>query len=481
MQPKYLLLIFLGYLALLLALSLFIGRKNKWNSFFNGDRKSPWFIVAFGMIGASLSGVTFISVPGEVGNSSFHYFQFVLGNFIGYLLIAILLLPYFYRKNIYSIYSVLEAKMGRTGYLTTSGFFILSKVIGAAFRLYLAALVIHVAIAGPLGISFMFTVLFCLLLIWLYTYKSGIKMVVWSDMLQTLVLITAVIATLFVLLKQLDISGINAIKSITADPAYSIFDFNWKSPNFFFKQFIAGIFMTIALNGFDQDIVQKNLTCKNSNKAKTNMIVFSFLFVATVLLFLILGALLYKYASVKSIALPQSSDELFPTIALYHLGKFVAVLFILGISAAALSSADSATTALTTAFSIDFLKLNNFAKNKQARYRNLVHIGFSLLIFIVIMLFHVANNESVVVGIFKAAGYTYGPILGVFIFAFFIHRNPIEKFIVAICVLSPIITYLLTLVMKLLNFEYQFGFELIVINAAITISLLRIFSRKWSE
>lgn len=435
-------------------------------------------MVAFGMVGATLSGVTFISVPGEVGNSSFHYFQFVLGNFVGYIIIATLLLPYYYRKNIYSIYSVLEEKLGQQGYLTTSGFFILSKVIGAAFRLYLAALVIYMAIAQPLGISFGVTVLICLALIWLYTVKSGIKMVVYSDTLQTLVLIVAVVATIIGLLNQLELPTAEVMGRVFDGAQTKIVETSWRSPNNFLKQFIAGIFMTIALNGFDQDIIQKNLTCKNSNKARTNMLVFSGMFVLTVFLFLTLGALLYFYAQSKSIPVPAKTDELFPAIALNHLGKGVAVLFILGISAAAFSSADSATTALTTTFSIDFLKIERMKKQHQSLIRNLVHLGFSLLIFIVILLFYRVNEQSVVVSIFKAAGYTYGPILGVFTFAFFIHRNPKKKYIVPICIASPIFTYLVTLWFNQVFNGYQFGFELIILNALITLILLSLFSRK---
>lgn len=478
MQPLTLLFFFIGYFGVLLILSFFVGRKNQWSSFFNGDRKSPWFMVAFGMVGATLSGVTFISVPGEVGNSSFHYFQFVLGNFVGYIIIATLLLPYYYRKNIYSIYSVLEEKLGQEGYLTTSGFFILSKVIGAAFRLYLAAIVIYMAITQPLGISFGITVLICLALIWLYTVKSGIKMVVWSDTLQTLVLIVAVVASIIALMNQFELPSSKILENVFKESHTKIFEFDWRSPNNFLKQFIAGIFMTIALNGFDQDIIQKNLTCKNSNKARTNMLVFSGMFVLTVFLFLTLGALLYYYAQNNAIPIPERTDELFPAIALNHLGKVVAVLFILGISAAAFSSADSATTALTTTFSIDFLKIERIKKQNQSIVRNLVHLAFSLIIFAVILLFYKVNEQSVVVAIFKAAGYTYGPILGVFTFAFFIKRVPTRKFIVPTCIVSPIITYLVTLWLNRLLNGYRFGFELIILNALITVVLLILFSKK---
>ncbi|MDA3880040.1 MAG: sodium:solute symporter [Prolixibacteraceae bacterium] len=478
MRPQILLILFIGYFIVLLTISFFTGRNNSSKTFFTGDRKSPWFIVAFGMVGATLSGVTFISVPGEVGNSAFHYLQFVMGNFVGYLIIALFLLPFYYKQNIVSIYTVLSHKMGQQGYLTTSGFFILSKIIGAAFRLYLAALVIYMAIAQPLGLSFGITVLVCLLLIWIYTAKSGIKTVVWSDMVQTIVLLSAVIATIITLKNQLSMDVSELSNALVNSDRTKIFNFDMHSPNNFIKQFISGIFITIALNGFDQDIIQKNLTCKNFNKAQKNMVVFSIMFIITVLIFLVLGALLFIYAEFNNIEIPANSDQFFPLIALTHLGPAITILFTLGISAAAFSSADSATTAMTTAFSVDFLKIEKKDEKSQKLIRKLVHLGFNLILFAVIYLFYKMNNDSVVVAIFKAAGYTYGPILGVFVFSFFIKRIPRQKLILPICILSPIITYTITLLAyKYLN-NYEFGFELIIVNSLLTIILLTLFSEK---
>ncbi|HOO84933.1 MAG TPA: sodium:solute symporter [Prolixibacteraceae bacterium] len=478
MEPISLLLIFLSYFLLLMIISWLVGRKSGNSSFYNGDRKSPWLVVAFGMVGATLSGVTFISVPGEVGNSSFHYLQFVMGNVVGYVLIAFFLLPYYYRKNIISIYSVLEEKLGKSGYLTTSGFFILSKVMGAAFRLYLAALVIHMAISEPLSIPFGATVAFCLLLIWLYTVKSGIKTVVWSDTIQTAILLSAVVITIVVLFKQINAPVNNVIDEIFQSGIAKIWEFEWRSPNNFFKQFVAGVFVTIALNGFDQDIVQKNLTCKNSRKARSNMLVFSVMFAVAVFVFLALGALLYYYANTNGIEKPLQTDKLYPLIALNHLGVFVQVFFVLGISAAAFSSADSATTALTTAFSIDFLKIDRLQIKKQKRIRSFVHFLFSVLIFGVIILFYKLNNESVVVAIFKAAGYTYGPIFGVFLFVFFSKRIVRRRFVLPICLISPLITWATTLLSERFFNGYKFGFELIVVNTAITYVLLALVSKR---
>ncbi len=478
MNPYIFLSIIVFYFLLLFLLSLIVGRHSHKQTFYNGDRKSPWFVVAFGMIGTTISGVTFISVPGEVANSSFCYFQFVMGNIVGYILIATLLLPYYYRKNVLSIYTVLEKKMGREGYLTTSGFFILSKVIGASFRLFLATMVIYLAISEPLGISFEATICFCLAAIWLYTFRSGIKTVVWSDTMQTIILIAAVIASIVVIFNQLELTPTSFLKEITSKPESKIFDFEWNSGNNFFKQFAAGIFMTLALNGFDQDIMQKNLTCRNESKARKNMLWFTFFFGIVVFMFLVLGELLINYAHTKGIAIPARTDQLYPLLALNHLGNFIAIMFILGISAAAFSSADSATTALTTTFCVDFLKIQNKAEKHQRKIRNLVHLSFSVLIFIVILLFYKLNNDSVVVSIFKAAGYTYGPILGVFLFLFFINRRPKKHVILPICIASPILTFGITIISKLIFSNFNFGFELIIINASFTVLLLVLFSKK---
>lgn len=477
LEPTTILYFFFGYFALLLILSVIINRKSTSNSFYNGDRKSPWYIVAFGMIGATLSGVTFISVPGEVASSSFYYLQFVLGNFVGYLIIAKFLLPYYYRMNVVSIYATLEERLGVNGHKTTSFLFIISKLIGAAFRLFLAVLVLQMAISDPLGISFEVTVLVALLLIWLYTFRSGIKVVVWSDTIQTIVLLVAVIATVtWIFRNTQDVTGL--LSSIDLGNKYAIFNFDWKNSNFFLKQFVAGIFMTIALNGFDQDIVQKNLTCRDAGQAKKNMIWFSIWFVAAIVLFLFLGAFLIEYANQAGVTLPERTDQIFPFLALNHFSKAITILFILGISAAAFSSADSATTALTTAICVDFIKIKELPPNFQTHVRNWAHVGVSFLLFGVILGFYEFNDESVVVAIFKAAGYTYGPIFGIFTFAFFTKRNPVRYSIFPVALLAPLATYSITRLVNYWEFSYQFGFELIVVNAIITWLLLLFFSDK---
>ena len=476
MSASTILSVMCGYFLLLIAISALVGRKAGKQAFYNGDRKSPWYIVAFGMIGATLSGVTFISVPGEVGNSAFHYLQFVLGNFVGYLIIAFMLLPFYYRHNLVSIYSILQVKMGHQGRMTTSGFFILSKLIGAGFRLYLVAIVLQMAIFEQIGMSFEINVMICLLVIWLYTYRTGIKAIVWSDSLQTIILIFAVGFSIFSIFKGTDMNTVEWISCLKKMPQTKVFEWDWHSPNFFFKQFAAGIFITLAINGFDQDIIQKNLTCRNITQARKNMIWFSLGFVVVVFLFLILGAMLYKYSSLLSIAVPKQSDQVFPFLALHHLGSVMSLLFVLGVTAAAFSSADSATTALTTAFCIDFLKIEKKSDFVQKKWRTLVHVGFSLLLFVIIIVFHDLNNQSVVNAIFKAAGYTYGPILGVFAFSFFIERMPIRWSILPICLFAPVFTWLIVALLQAKS-SYQFGFEIILLNAFIAFSLLFIFSK----
>jgi len=434
------------------------------------------------MIGATLSGVTFISVPGETGNSAFHYFQFVLGNMAGYVVIALFLLPFYYRKNILSIYSVLQNRMGKEGYRAASGFFILSKVIGASFRLFLAALVIDMAITGPLGVPFWVAVLFCLILIWLYTHRSGIRTVVWTDTLQTVVLLSAALATAGVLLHSFGKPAGSVLRELMGQPATTIFEFGWKSPHNFYKQFVSGIVLTIALNGFDQDIIQKNLTCADSGKARKNMLWFSLWFGISVFLFLILGALLYAFAREKGIVLPERSDQVYPFLALNYLGKGIALLFILGISAAAFSSADSAITAMTTSFCVDFLNIGRKPEKRQVWIRNRVHLAVSLVLFLVILLFHELNNESVVTAIFKAAGYTYGPIAGVFCFSLFLNRIPFKKALVPVCIVSPVLTFFLVQLVEDVRAGYRFGFEMIVVNTLITfLLLLLLFSERGKD
>ncbi len=479
MSPVQVVALIGGYFSVLLLISWLTSRRSDQMSFFNANKSSPWFLVAYGMLGASLSGVTFISVPGEVGSSGFYYLQFVLGNFVGYWLIAYFLLPFYYRKKLISIYSFLEEQLGRYSLRTASFFFLLSKLIGAAFRLYLVALVLQLAVFDALGLSFSAAVAISILLIWLYTYRSGIKTIVWTDTLQTTFLVLAVIFTIYQISMDLDLTAGGMIRSIVANAGDDIFNWNWRSPNFFFKQFFAGVFMTLVINGMDQDIMQKNLTCKSLPDSRKNMLLFSSMFVLVVMLFLSLGSLLYQYAGSFGIVLPSATDQVYPILALEDLGVWVAGAFLLGVTAAAFSSADSALTAMTTSFSIDFLRMDQKMQS-QFRWRKWIHLAFSLLLLVVILLFKSFNDQSVVVAVFKAAGYTYGPILGLFFFAFWGKLRVRDTWVPIVCFAAPLITYFLSRYSEEILFGYQFGFELLIVNGLLVFLGLVLFSKSRS-
>lgn len=470
--------IVLGYFALLVLVSWLTSRKSDDLTFFNANQSSPWYLVAYGMLGATLSGVTFISVPAEVGNSSFSYLQFVLGNLVGYWLIAFLLLPFYYKLKLISIYSFLEERMGIYSHKTASFFFLISKIIGAAFRLYLAAVVLQYAFFDAFGVPFWLNVCITVLLIWVYTYRAGIKTIVWTDTLQTTFLVLAVVFTIYAINKRFVAQGTSDLfQSVYHSDVSKIFFWDWRSPNFFWKQFIAGIFMTLAINGMDQDIMQKNLTCKTRREAQKNMLVFSFLFVGIVILFMSLGGMLYEYASKFGISAQNLGDNLYPMLALKHLGGAVAVAFLLGITAASFSSADSALTSLTTSLSIDFLKLDKIDNAAKLKYRKWIHLGFGGILVVVIIVFHLINDENVVIALFKAASYTYGPILGLFVFAILVRKNVHDRLVPYVAFGAPMLSFLVSHFSKQLFNGYQFGFELLIMNGLFTVVGL-LFIRK---
>lgn len=481
MSPLLVSGIVLGYFLVLIIISRITSRKADTQTFFTANRKSPWFMVAFGMVGATLSGVTFISVPGEVGNSAFSYLQFVLGNMLGYWLVAFILIPIYYKLNLISIYGFLKESLGSTGHKTGSFFFIVSKLIGAAFRLYLVAGVLQIAFFDAYHIPFWITVLVTITLIWVYTYKGGIKTIVWTDTLQTFFLVSAVVFSLVVISKRLDLGVNDFISSIRHHDYSTTFFWDWRSGDNFFKQFISGIFVTVVMVGMDQDMMQKNLTCKNRKEAQKNMLVFSLSFVVTVILFLGLGVLLYMYTEKMGIPVPEQTDDLYPQLALKYLGLPVGIAFLLGITAAAYSSADSALTSLTTAFSIDFLDIKRFDEKKQRKLKALLHLIFSLLLILVIVGFDAVKNESIVVAVFRVAGYTYGPILGFFVYGLYIKRPVREVFIPIVAVLSPGICYLVSIYSEQLFNGYQFGFELLIMNGGLTLLGLLAFSKQGSQ
>ena len=466
MNANIILLIFIIYFLVLLFISNLTSKKSTFTDFFNANRSSPWYLVAFGMIGTSLSGVTFISVPGEVGSSNFSYFQVVLGYLVGYYVIAKVLLPLYYKHNLISIYTYLEDRFGFYSYKAGAFFFLLSRTIGASFRLFLVAGVLQIAIFNQLGLPYFFSVLLTILLIWIYTFKGGIKTIVWTDALQTFFMLSAVIITIVIITDKMNISLYESFHMVKNSSYSNIFYFDWRASNDFFKQFISGAFIAIVMTGLDQDMMQKNLTCRNLGDAQKNIFWFCVILVIANLLFLFLGALLYLYSESVNFQLPTSTDDLYPLLALNELGFLTSIIFILGIIAAAYSSADSALTSLTTSFCIDFLDIQK--RNNKRNTRLLVHIGFSILLFIVILIFNEINDESVINSIFKAAGYTYGPLLGLFSFGIFTKYKIKDKFVFFVCLISPLISYLINIYSEELLFGYNFGFEILLLNGLLT-------------
>ncbi len=480
MKPFFLALIIISYFLLLLIISLVTGRNAGNKGFFLGNRKSPWYIVAFGMIGASLSGVTFISVPGWVGESRFAYMQMVLGYLLGYLFIAHVLMPLYYRLNLTSIYTYLETRFGHRSYKTGASFFLLSRIIGASFRLFLMATVLQITIFQSWHIPFWVTVIITILLIWLYTFRGGIKTIIWTDTLQTTFMLLSVILTVIFVSKQMGLNFGGMVREIKESPFSQIFFFDdWHDKRFFLKQFLSGAFITIVMTGLDQDMMQKNLSCKNIGEAKKNMYWFSIILVPVNLLFLSLGALLYLFAAHNGIAIPERADELFPVIATGgYLPAVVSVFFMLGLIAAAYSSADSALTALTTSFTVDILGTKGKSEEKIRTTRMRVHIAISAVMVLLILLFRAINDESVISSLFTAAGYTYGPLLGLYAFGLFTRWKVKDKWVPAVAILSPIICYILNIHSETWFNGYRFGFEMLILNGLITFLGLLLIRRK---
>jgi SSS family transporter len=477
MNPLLVIALLGGYFLLLILIAHLTSKSATTETFFTANRKSPWFVVAFGMIGTTISGVTFISVPGEVGNSACTYFEFILGNLFGFWIVALVLLPVYYKLNLISIYGYLEQRFGFYSYKSGSFFFLLSRTIGAAFRMYLVAEVLQLALFDALGVPFGITVIISIFLIWVYTYRGGVKTIIWTDSLQTIFLLSAVILTIYYLFSYFGWSVDDAFRKINEHPFSRVLEWDWKSDKYFFKQFIAGIFVTVVMVGLDQDMMQKNLTCKSLKEATKNMLTFSGIFVIVVALFLLLGILLYIFAQSKGVAIPAKSDYLFPLLALNHMSILVGIFFLLGITAANYASADSALTSLTTAFCVDFLNINKKAAEAKNRLLKRTHIGFSLLLFCVIMVFKIINNQSVVVAVFKAAGYTYGPLLGLFAFGLLTKKDVRDRFVPLITIASPFLAWAVDAWSAKIFQGYHIGFELIIINGAITFAGLLLIQK----
>ncbi len=490
MAPGILLTFIIGYFLVLILISWLTSRNSAGDNdtFFVANRNSKWYLVAFGMIGTALSGVTFISVPGKVGapgGDQFAYFQFVLGNAVGFIIIATVLLPLYYRLKLTSIYSYIEETLGPWSYKTAAGIFLISRVIGSSFRLYLVVIVLQKFIFDSYHVPFAVTVLICLVLIWSYTFKGGLKTIIITDSLQTLFLVSSVFLSIFFICRSLHLNVFEAAETIKNSSYSKIFFWNdfLAGKLHFAKQFLGGVFITIAMTGLDQDLMQKNLSCKNIGEAQKNMFSFTAVFVLINIFFLSVGALLYIYAAKNSISVAKT-DYLYPTIALNYLGVLPAIVFMLGLTAATFATTDSALTALTTSFCIDFLNFNKKQNGNAAQMvkaRHLVHIGFSVMLFLTIIIFNSINNDAVVSAIFKVASYTYGPLLGLYSFGLLIKKLQVnDRLVPFICLVSPAICYFLSTESKTILGGYVFDNELIIVNGLITFFGLLVTSRRKS-
>ena len=479
MNEIYILLTLLAYFGILMLVAKTTSYRADNDAFFRGNRRSPWYVVAFGMVGASLSGVTFVSVPGMVRGIDMTYMQTCLGFFVGYLIIAHVLLPLYYKLNLTTIYSYLHERIGRYSYKTGASFFLLSKMIGAAARLYLVCLILQHYVFDGLHIPFSVSVIGIVLLIWLYTRKSGIKTIVWTDSLQTFCLLAALGLILYNVCSQMNLSIGGMIQTV-ADSDYSrifVFD-DWASKQNFFKQFLSGIFITIVMTGLDQDMMQKNLSCRNLREAQKNMYAYGLSFVPVNLLFLSLGVLLLILASQSGLALPEKSDDILPFFAAEgRLGFATVIFFTIGIVAAAFSSADSALAALTTSFCIDILGVERTDGKDAEKTRKWVHFFISAVFIGFILLFKAANNDSIIDAIYTIASYTYGPLLGLFVFGLFTKMRPRDKFVPWVAIASPFICFAIDRAVHQAT-GYQFGYEMLMFNGLLTFVGLSLLSIK---
>lgn len=484
MSALQIMLLVAAYFFVLILISYLTGKEDSNDAFFKANQSAPWYLVAFGMIGASLSGVTFISVPGMIGGQEFAYMQGVFGFFVGYIFISTTLLPLYYKLNVTSIYEYLEQRFGTVSYKTGAFFFLLSRVTGASFRLFLVAIAMQYIVFERIGIPFWTTVVISILLIWLYTNKGGIKTIIWTDTIQTLAMLTAVLSAIYLINDKLDWTFIEALKSETFSKKSRIFFFDDpNSKTYFWKYFIGGIFIAIAMTGLDQDMMQKNLTCKNQKEAQKNMLSMATLLVFVNFIFLSLGALLFIYANQFNLEIPvvdgrTRTDLLFPEIAMNQgLGKPLAITFIIGLIAAAYSSADSALTSLTTSFSVDFLDIQSKPKATQKPLRKKVHIAVSILLILVVIIFN--NLEgNVVSNLFKFATFTYGPLLGLFAFGILTKYKIRDKYAWVIGLLSIIVSFAITSLPVSIIGNYQFHWEILPLNGLITFLGLILIRRK---
>lgn len=485
MSASQILLLIAAYFGVLLLISYFTGRKDNNDDFFKAGKQSPWYLVAFGMVGASLSGVTFISVPGWIEGSQFTYFQVVLGYMFGYFVVAFVLLPIYYNLNVTSIYEYLQQRFGTVSHKTGAFFFFVSRVLGAAFRLFLVAIVFQQFVFNAWNVPFEVTVVLSILLIWIYTNRGGIKTIVWTDTLQTLFMISAVILSIYFINQSLGWSFSDFVASENLKQYSKIFvTDSFLERNHFIKSFIGGMFITICMTGLDQDMMQKNLTCKSLKDAQKNMVSFSFVLVIVTFLFMLLGALLYIYATKNNIAIPlmdgnPKTDLLFPEIALNSgLGLSLSITFMLGLIAAAYSSADSALTSLTTSFCVDFLNIEKKPAERQKQIRKKAHIIMSFLLVIVIIVFKYVLTSNIIDSLLTVAGYTYGPLLGLFAFGIFTNYQVKDKYVWLVALCSVILISIIGSLTPEKLGGYVLGYELLPINGLITFIGLILIRRK---
>ncbi|KJD35774.1 sodium:solute symporter [Tamlana sedimentorum] len=480
MTATQILFLIAGYFVVLILISYFTGKEDSNDAFFKANKSAPWYLVAFGMIGASLSGVTFISVPGAVETKQFGYLQVVFGYLFGYMVIAYVLLPIYYKLNLTSIYTYLKDRFGVVSYKTGSVAFLISRIVGASFRLFLVAKVLQLLVFDQFNIPFALTVILTIVLIWLYTFKGGIKTIIFTDTLQTLFMLVSVVVTIIFLASALNLNGISeiytSVKENTMSKVFFFSDVN--DAQYFIKSFLSGMFITITMTGLDQDMMQKNLTCKNLKEAQKNMISFSVVLIFVNILFLVLGLMLTEYANAHGIS--AKKDELFPTIAMLpEIGVITSSFFILGLVAAAYSSADSALTSLTTSFCIDIIEIDKKPKEIQKKIRKRTHVLISiLLVFVIIAFDAIFKDVSVIWELFKAAGYTYGPLLGLFALGIFTKTEIKDKYVWIIAIIAPILSFFINKYsVDLLN-GYQIGFEILIINGLLTFLGLILIRRK---
>ncbi|MRR20007.1 sodium:solute symporter [bacterium] len=480
MTPILILLVFVAYTLMLFGVTFLTARKANHQSFYIGNKISPWFVVAYGMIGASLSGVTFMSVPGWVGETQFSYMMVAFGYFFGYVVIALILLPLYYRLKLTSIYGYLEQRFGFWSYKTGAGFFIISRVLGASLRMFLVINVLQIFVFDAWNVPFWVNVLIFIALIIIYTLKGGIRTIIWTDTLQTTFMLLAVILSVVYISRELGSPIFTLMSDLFDSDMSRIVITDWDHPRHFVKQFFSGMFITITMTGLDQEMMQKNLSIRRLKDAQKNMFTFSTINVFVVFLFLVLGAFLVLYASAEGVKVAMS-DDLFPTIAFKYLGPAAGLVFLVGLISAAFPSADGALTSLTTSFSIDFLGLEKKTEMndvKKTRIRYSVHFGFAFIFFICILLFRQMNDRAIIDKLFTIAGYTYGPLLGLFTFGLFTKRIVNDRVTPWVAIMSPVICYFLSMFSEELFGGYKFGFEMLLVNGFLTFMGLLIFSRR---